>query len=133
MAAGARDAQSPPPRAPRRSAADNRRSIGHHLVGKEPTRSFTLSAVIELVARSAIRPGTEQYAKLRGTRGAATLLKSNVTVYGETVNLRFRAKGAKEIDKDIHAPKLAAAIDVLRQLPGRRCFNTAATPVTCAR
>ncbi|HMG77162.1 MAG TPA: DNA topoisomerase IB [Xanthobacteraceae bacterium] len=100
-----------------------RRSIGHHLAGKEPTRSFTLSAVIELVARSAIRPGTEQYAKLRGTRGAATLLKSNVTVYGETVNLRFRAKGAKQIDKDIHAPKLAAAIDVLRQLPGRRLFQ----------
>ena len=100
-----------------------RRSIGHHLAGKEPTRPFTLSAVIELVARSAIRPGTEQYAKLRGTRGAATLLKSNVTVYGETVNLRFRAKGAKQIDKDIHAPKLAAAIDVLRQLPGRRLFQ----------
>ena len=82
-----------------------------------------MSAIIELVARSAIRPGTEQYAKLRGTRGAATLLKSNVTVYGETVKLRFRAKGAKQIDKEVHAPKLAAAIDVLRQLPGRRLFQ----------
>ena len=89
----------------------------------EPTRPFTLSAIIELVARSAIRPGSEQYAKLRGTRGAATLLKSNVTVYGETVKLRFRAKGAKQIDKEVHAPKLAAAIDVLRQLPGRRLFQ----------
>ncbi len=100
-----------------------RRSISQHLAGNEPTRSFTLSAIIELVARSAIRPGTEQYAKLRGTRGAATLLKSNVTVYGETVKLRFRAKGAKQIDKEVHAPKLAAAIDVLRQLPGRRLFQ----------
>ena len=62
-----------------------RRSIGHHLAGNEPTRGFTLSAIIELVARSAIRPGSEQYARLRGTRGAATLLKSNVSVYGETV------------------------------------------------
>jgi DNA topoisomerase-1 len=100
-----------------------RRSTSQHLAGKEPTRSFTLSAIIELVARSAIRPGTEQYAKLRGTRGAATLLKSNVTVYGETVKLRFRGKGAKQIDKEVHAPKLAAAIDVLRQLPGRRLFQ----------
>jgi DNA topoisomerase I len=100
-----------------------RRSIGQHLAGQEPTRFFTLSAIIELVARTAIRPGTEQYAKLRGTRGAATLLKSNVSVYGETVKLRFRGKGAKQIDKEVHAPKLAAAIDVLRQLPGRRLFQ----------
>jgi DNA topoisomerase-1 len=100
-----------------------RRSTSQHLAGKEPTRSFTLSAIIELVARSAIRPGTEQYAKLRGTRGAATLLKSNVTVYGETVKLRFRAKGAKQIEKEIHAPRLAMAIEMLKQLPGRRLFQ----------
>src|SRR5271169_3466727 len=100
-----------------------RRSIGRHLAAGDASRAFTLSAVIELVARSAIRPGTEEYARLRGTRGAATLLKSNVTVYGETVNLRFRAKGAKQIDKEVHAPKLAAAIDLLRQLPGRRLFQ----------
>jgi DNA topoisomerase I len=100
-----------------------RRSIGHHLSGSEPTRSFTLCAIIELVARSAIRPGSEQYARLRGTRGAATLLKSNVTVYGETVKLHFRAKGGKTIDKEVQAPKLAAAIEMLRQLPGRRLFQ----------
>jgi DNA topoisomerase-1 len=100
-----------------------RRSIGHHLAGNEPTRAFALAAIIELVARSAIRPGSEQYARLRGTRGAATLLKSNVSVYGETVRLQFRAKGGKAIDKEVHAPKLAAAITVLRQLPGRRLFQ----------
>jgi DNA topoisomerase-1 len=100
-----------------------RRSLGHHLAGDEPTRAFTLAAIIELVARSAIRPGSEQYARLRGTRGAATLLKSNVSVYGETVKLRFRAKGGKTIDKEVNAPKLAAAITVLRQLPGRRLFQ----------
>jgi len=100
-----------------------RRSIAQHLAGGEPTRAFTLSAIIELVARTAIRPGTEQYARLRGTRGAATLLKSNVTTYGETVKLRFRAKGGKLIEKEVKAPTLSGAIDVLRQLPGRRLFQ----------
>ena len=89
----------------------------------EPTRAFTLAAVIDLVARSAIRPGSEQYARLRGTRGAATLLKSNVSVYGETVRLCFRAKGGKRVEKEVHAPRLAAAVAVLRQLPGRRLFE----------
>jgi DNA topoisomerase I len=100
-----------------------RRCIAQHLAAGEPTRAFALSAIIELVARTAIRPGTEQYARLRGTRGAATLLKSNVTTYGETVKLRFRAKGGKLIEKEVQAPKLAGAIDVLRQLPGRRLFQ----------
>ena len=73
---------------------------------------FTLSAVVELVARSAIRPGSKNYARLRGTRGAATLLQSNVSIYGETVKLRFKAKGGKLIEKEIHAPKLASAGEV---------------------
>jgi DNA topoisomerase I len=100
-----------------------RRSIGRHLAAGEPTRAFTLAAVVELIARSAIRPGGEHYARLRGTRGAATLLKSNVSVYGETLRLCFRAKGGKRIEKEVHAPKLAAAIALLRRLPGRRLFQ----------
>ena len=48
------------------------------LSGDEPTRELALAAVIELVARTAIRPGNESYMKLSGTRGATTLLKSNV-------------------------------------------------------
>ena len=82
-----------------------------------------MAAIIELVARSAIRPGGEQYAKLRGTRGAATLLKSNVSIYGETIYLCFRAKGGKQIEKELRAPKLATALAVLRRLPGRRLFQ----------
>jgi DNA topoisomerase I len=99
------------------------RSVSQHLNGSEPSREFALAAVIELVARSAIRPGSEQYARLRGTRGAATLLKSNVSVYGETVKLRFKAKGGKFIEKEINAPRLASAIGVVSQLPGRRLFQ----------
>ena len=100
-----------------------RRSIGRHLAAGEATRAFTLSAVIELVARSAIRPGNEEYARLRGTRGAATLLKSNVTVYGETIYLCFRAKGGKRIEKEVYSPRLATAVAVLHKLPGRRLFQ----------
>ena len=123
MAARARDAKGAPDRAACGSVAQDRRTIGRHLGQNKPTLAFVLSAIIDLAARSAIRPGSEQYARLRGTRGAATLLKSNVSVYGETVRLCFRAKGGKRMEKEVHAPKLAAAIGVLRQLPGRRLFQ----------
>jgi DNA topoisomerase-1 len=51
--------------------------------------------VIELIARTAIRPGNESYARLNGTRGATTLLKSNVTLEDDNLVLTFTAKGGK--------------------------------------
>jgi DNA topoisomerase-1 len=100
-----------------------RRAVNKHLGAAEPTREFALSAVIELVACSAIRPGSESYAKQNGTRGAATLHKSNIAVDGATVTLKFRAKGGKAIDKEFRCPRVARALDVLRALPGRRLFQ----------
>jgi DNA topoisomerase-1 len=99
------------------------RSLGQYLASAELTRQLALAAVIDLVARTAIRSGTESYARLRGTRGAATLLKSNVTVRGETIALAFRGKGAKTIVKEFSAPQLANAIASLQQLSGRRLFQ----------
>jgi DNA topoisomerase-1 len=100
-----------------------RRTISKHLGLAEPTREFALSAVIGLVACSAIRPGSESYAKQNGTRGAATLHKSNIAVNGATVALKFRAKGGKDIDKEFHCPRVASALNVLRALPGKRMFQ----------
>ena len=100
-----------------------RRNVSAHLAGDEPTREFTLSAVIELIARTAIRPGNESYAKLNGTRGATTLLKSNVTLEDDNFVLTFKAKGGKAVRKECDAAKLVRAIGILRTLPGKRMFQ----------
>jgi DNA topoisomerase I len=100
-----------------------RRALARHLAGKEPSRELALAAVIELVARSAIRAGSESYARLYGTRGAATLLKSNITIDNDRVILRFRGKGGQSVDKEFRAPRFASAVRVLCELPGRRLFQ----------
>jgi DNA topoisomerase-1 len=100
-----------------------RRHTSMHLAGNEPTREFALSAVIELIARTAIRPGNESYARMNGTRGATTMLKSNVTLDGDAFVLSFKAKGGKAVRKECDAPKLVRAIPILRQLPGKRLFQ----------
>ncbi|MEA2991245.1 MAG: topoisomerase [Alphaproteobacteria bacterium] len=100
-----------------------RRSVTRHLAAGEPTREFVLAAIIELVARSAIRPGSETYARAHGTRGAATLLKSNVNIKRDTIILTFRAKGGQAVHREIRSRRLAAAIGILQQLPGRRLFQ----------
>jgi DNA topoisomerase-1 len=100
-----------------------RRSVGQHLASAEPTRELALAAVIELVGCSAIRPGRESYARKHGTRGAATLLKSNVAVDGDRIVLSFRSKGGKKVIKEFACPRFARVVDSLRALPGRRLFQ----------
>ena len=100
-----------------------RRNVSMHLSGDTPTREFALSAVIELIARTAIRPGNESYARLNGTRGATTMLKSNVTLEDDTVVLSFKAKGGKAVRKECDAAKLVRAIGILRGVPGKRMFQ----------
>src|ERR1700730_2361217 len=116
-----------PPRRRRARLADAlpqvRRSVGPHLASDAPTREFASAAVIELVARSAIRAGGEDYTRLNGTRGATTLLKSDVTTYGESITLKFQSKGGKIVTKEFTAPRLVRAIGLLRPLPGRRLFQ----------
>jgi DNA topoisomerase I len=100
-----------------------RRNVSMHLSGDTPTREFALSAVIELIARTAIRPGNESYAKLNGTRGATTLLKSNVVIEDDNLVLTFKAKGGKAVRKECDAAKLVRAIGILRGVPGKRMFQ----------
>jgi DNA topoisomerase-1 len=59
---------------------------------------------------------------LSGARGAVTLLKSNVEISGPSIKLKFKAKGGKRVEKEVHAPRLVPAIKLLQRLPGARLF-----------
>ena len=80
--------------------------------------------MIELVCLTAIRAGSEEYAREHGTRGATTLLKSNVKLADKgIVTFSFKAKGGKPITKEVKSPRFHAAIARLLELPGRRLFQ----------
>lgn len=100
-----------------------RRALAAKLAGSATVREFALAAVIELISETAIRPGNEEYARANRTRGAATLLKSNVRCEGDRLILSFRAKGGKQVRKEFRHARLAAAIEKLRELPGARLFQ----------
>ena len=100
-----------------------RRSVGQRLAADQPTREFALAAVIELIARTAIRPGGESYARLHGSRGATTLMKSNVAIEDDGIILSFRGKGGKAIQKECGAQNLVRAFALLHTLPGKRLFQ----------
>ena len=101
-----------------------RRAIGRHLAEAAATRECALAAVIDLVACSAIRPGSEDYVREHGTRGATTLRKSHVTISGDDhITLSFPAKLGKPVRKEIRSRRLVKALRTLQELPGRRMFQ----------
>ena len=101
-----------------------RRAVSRGLASDEIDRRFAVAAVIEVVSLTAIRAGSEEYARERGTRGATTLLKSNLHFDGDrAVTLSFKAKGGKTISKEIRNARIRAALARLIGLPGRRVFQ----------
>lgn len=100
-----------------------RRTVGAALKHGKPTREMALAAVVELVDVSSIRAGNEGYARDHKTRGATTLMKSNLRCEGDTLTLSFRAKGGKKIRKDIRNARLCSVLSLLGKLPGARLFQ----------
>ncbi len=101
-----------------------RRAIGRCLASEVIDRRFVAAAVVELVRLTAIRAGGEEYARERGTRGASTLLKSNVRLADKgVVTLTFKAKGGKIVIKAVKNARFRAALARLLELPGRRLFQ----------
>lgn len=102
-----------------------RRALGRRLASEVVDVGFAAASVIELVSLTAIRAGGEEYAREHGTRGATTLLKSNVRLAddGKQVTLTFKAKGGKPFSRDVRSRRLYAAITRLLGLPGRRLFQ----------
>jgi DNA topoisomerase-1 len=99
-----------------------RRHVTSVLATRKPTREFAMATAVALIDATGIRSGTSRHAKLSGARGALTLLKSNVEIEGSTITLKFKAKGGKHVVKDVLAPRLVPAIEMLKRLPGARLF-----------
>ncbi len=100
-----------------------RRAVGRSLSAPDCDQRFACAAVVRLVSLTAIRAGGEAYARERGTRGATTLLKSNLAVGKGLCTLQFKAKGGAKVTKELRDRRFMAAARRLADLPGRRLFQ----------
>jgi DNA topoisomerase-1 len=100
-----------------------RKGAARDLARRRPDRALALAAIVKLVERSAIRAGSEEYLRANGTRGAATLLKSDVVIRQGRVALKFRGKGGRDIRKTIASPRLIRALRLMMKLKGPRLFQ----------
>jgi DNA topoisomerase-1 len=87
------------------------------------TRTKVIAAVVRLIDVALLRPGYEEYARERGGRGAATLLKKDVEVEGDKIVVEFKGKGGKQIKQEFEDRSLAQVVRKLTALRGPRLFS----------
>ncbi len=106
-----------------RALPDIQKAVRRRLARRDDSLGYVAAAVVQLVETTALRAGGESYVRERGTRGATTLLKSNVQIDGRKLSLRFRAKGGKRVSREVDNRRLATTLQHLLTLPGRRLFQ----------
>lgn len=103
------------PRIRRRTAADVRRP--------GLPREKVLATVVQLLEKTLIRVGNDEYAKQNRSFGLTTLRDAHVDVTRGRVRFSFRGKSGVEHDVDLDDPHLAAIVRQCRDLPGYDLFQ----------
>jgi DNA topoisomerase I len=97
-----------------------RRHVRQDLEAEAGSKQLALAIGVALIDRTSMRVGRERYLAERGTRGAGTLLKRDVTVRGNEVRLSFPAKSGKRSVYKITDERLADAMARIKTIPGNR-------------
>ena len=86
-------------------------------------REKVLAAVVQLLERTFIRVGNEEYARQNKSFGLTTMKDHHVKVRGKKLRFRFRGKGGKEHEVDFMDRRVAKIVRELQDLPGQDLFQ----------
>jgi DNA topoisomerase-1 len=86
-------------------------------------REKVLAAVVQLLERTFIRVGNEEYARQNKSFGLTTMKNHHVKVRGKKLRFRFRGKGGKEHEVDFMDSRVAKIVRELQDLPGQDLFQ----------
>ena len=85
------------------------------------SQNRTLAALVLLLDAAYLRVGNKTYLESNGTYGATTLLKRHVSL-GESIELRFIAKGGQKVRRSLRHPRLQKILEEIADLPGKQLF-----------
>jgi DNA topoisomerase-1 len=86
-------------------------------------RNKVLATVVQLLERTCIRVGNDEYARANRSYGLTTMRDRHVKVNGSTVRFEFRGKSGKAHIIDLRNRKLARIVSRCRDLPGYELFQ----------
>jgi DNA topoisomerase-1 len=99
----------------RRTAADVRKA--------GLPRVKVLAAAVQLLEKTLIRIGNEEYARANGSVGLTTMRARHARVNGASVRFEFRGKSGVSHAVDLHDARLARIVKACRDLPGHELFQ----------
>ena len=100
-----------------------RRRTRRDLMGPACCRPRVLATVVELLARTYIRIGNEEYARKHKSHGLTTLRDRHVKIRGRKLHFTFRGKSGVFQSIEIEEPRLALAVRQCQDLPGQTLFQ----------
>ena len=86
-------------------------------------REKVLAAVVQLLEKTLIRVGNEEYAKDNGSFGLTTFRDQHATIKGGTVRFEFKGKSGVGHAIDLQDKRLAKIVKACRDLPGYELFQ----------
>jgi DNA topoisomerase I len=86
-------------------------------------REKVLAAAVQLLEKTLIRVGNEEYARDNGSVGLTTMRARHATIHGTTMRFEFRGKSGVEHAIDLRDARLARIVKACRDLPGYELFQ----------
>ncbi|HEY7171984.1 MAG TPA: hypothetical protein VH417_14135 [Vicinamibacterales bacterium] len=86
-------------------------------------RAKVLAAVVQLLEKTLIRVGNEEYARQNGSVGLTTMKDGHAKIQGGRVRFEFRGKSGVEHAIDLEDRRLARIVKACRDLPGYELFQ----------
>ncbi len=86
-------------------------------------REKVLSVIVQLLEKTLIRVGNDEYAKQNRSFGLTTLRDGHVEVRGGRLRFTFRGKSGIEHDIDLDDRRLAKIVRACRDIPGYELFQ----------
>ena len=100
-----------------------RRKTSEHLARTGLPREKVLATVVQLLEKTLIRVGNDEYARSNRSYGLTTMRNGHVEVSGERVRFTFRGKSGVEHEIDLNDRRLARIVRQCRDLPGYDLFQ----------
>lgn len=86
-------------------------------------RNKILATVVQLLERTFIRIGNEEYARDNKSFGLTTMKDRHVDVKGSKLRFRFRGKSGRDHEIDVTDQRIAKIVRKLQDLPGQDLFQ----------
>jgi DNA topoisomerase-1 len=100
-----------------------RRKTREHLKLPGLPREKVLAAIVQIMEKTLIRVGNDEYAKSNNSFGLTTLQDKHAKIRGGKIHFDFKGKSGVQHEIDLDDPRLAQIAKQCQDLPGQELFQ----------